>query len=599
MAEYLHEDEALGKAYDHRLMKRLLKYLRPYRRHVAAAIVVLLLSSGLQLLGPYLVKLAIDGPIAAGDPAGLARYAFMYIGLLGVMFFTRYAQAILTQWVGQKTIYDLRLQVHRHLLGRDLRFFDKNPVGRLLTRVTSDVNVLEQLFSTGVVVAIGDLFMVVGIVAAMLYIDVKLALVSFAAIPLLIWASVVFRHRARTAYRDVRAKIAKLNAFLQEHITGISVVQNFGRERAAFDRHQTINADLRQANFRTILYYAVFFPAVELIGAVSLALIIGYGGGRVMAGALTFGVLVAFIQYAEMFYGPIRDLSEKYNVLQGAMASSERIFKLLDTRTTITAPEHPERIERLTGRVVFDQVWFAYKNEDWALEDLSLSIEPGEKVAIVGATGAGKTSIASLINRFYEFQKGSITLDGIDIRRWEPEELRRKIGLVLQDVFLFTGTIAENIRLGHPRITDEVVRAAAREVGAHTFIERLPGGYQHKIGERGTGLSFGEKQLLAFARTLAFDPPLLILDEATSSVDTRIELLIQRALARLLADRTAIVIAHRLSTIRAVDRIVVLHKGRIREMGTHDELLREKGIYYRLYLLQYKDQEIGTRELSR
>ena len=596
MTEYTHEDEALGKAYDHRLMMRLLRYLRPYRRHVLAAVAILLADSGLQLLGPYIVKLAIDGPIAAKDVRGLGWYALVYVGALALQFFARYGEAIVTQWIGQKTICDLRLQVHRHLLGRDLRFYDKNPVGRLLTRITSDVNVLNELFSSGVVVAFGDLFMLVGIVVAMLYIDWKLAVVSFAAVPLLVWASLVFRHQARTAYREVRAKIAKLAAFLQEHITGMSVVQSFSQENAVFTRHQTINADLREANFRTILYYAVFYPVVELIGALSLALIIGYGGGRVMAGGLTLGVLVAFIQYAEKFYGPIRDLSEKYNILQGAMASSERIFKLLDTGSDVLRPEKPTIVEKVSGGVVFDHVWFAYANEEWVLRDISFTVRPGENIALVGATGAGKSSIVSLINRFYEFQRGTITVDGFDIRAWNPEDLRRKIGLVLQDVFLFSGTIAENIRLGNPAIADETIRRCAHEIGADAFIERLPGGYDHKIGERGTGLSFGEKQLLAFARTLAADPPILIMDEATSSVDTEIERQIQRALARLLAGRTAMVIAHRLSTIRTVDRIMVLHKGQIREMGTHDELLQQKGIYYRLYLLQYKDQEQMVRE---
>ena len=596
MAEYVHEDEALGKAYDHRLMMRLLRYLHPYRRHVIAAVAILLVDSGLQLLGPYLVKLAIDGPIAAKDLRGLGWYALLYVGALALQFFARYGEAIVTQWIGQKAIYDLRLQMHRHLLGRDLRFFDTNPVGRLLTRLTSDVNVLNELFSSGVVVAFGDLFMVFGIVVAMLYIDWKLAVVSFAAVPLLVWASLIFRHRARTAYRDVRARIARLSAFLQEHITGVSVVQSFGREQAVFMRHQTINADLREANFRTILYYAVFYPIVELIGALSLALIIGYGGGRVMAGALTFGVLVAFIQYAEKFYGPIRDLSEKYNIMQGAMASAERIFKLLDTGHDVPRPQTPRTIEHIAGRVDFDHVWFAYANDEWVLKDVSFTVQPGEKVALVGATGAGKSSIVSLINRFYEFQKGAIAIDGIDIRSLNPENLRQRIGLVLQDVFLFSGTVADNIRLGDPSISDETIRRCAREIGSDTFIERLPGGYDHKIGERGAGLSFGEKQLLAFARTLAFDPPLLIMDEATSAVDIEIELQIQRALGRLLAGRTAIVIAHRLSTIRTVDRIIVLHKGQIREMGTHKELLQQKGIYYRLYLLQYKDQERPVRE---
>jgi len=598
MAEYLHEDEALGKAYDHRLMKRLLKYLRPYRWHVAGAVAILSVNSGLQLLGPYLIKLAIDGPIANGDIGGLGIYALLYLGMLAVIFFTRYTESILTQWIGQRTVYDLRLQVHKHLLGRDLRFYDKNPVGRLLTRVTSDVNVLNELFSSGVIMAIGDMFMVVGIVGVMLWIDWKLALVSFAVVPLLAWASIVFRHRARTAYRDVRAKVAKLSAFLQEHITGVSVAQSFGQEEAVFQRHQTINAGLRDANFRTILYYAIFFPVVEVIGALSLALIIGYGGGQVMAGALTFGVLVAFIQYAEKFYAPIRDLSEKYNILQGAMASSERIFNLLDTGHDVPRPRKQLEVESVKGKVEFDHVWFAYKDEEWVLEDICLEVNAGEKIAVVGATGAGKTSIISLINRLYEFQQGSILIDDVDIREWDPRRLRENIGLVLQDVFLFSGTIAQNIRLGNPKITDETIHQAAREVGADTFIERLPDKYGQVIGERGVGLSFGEKQLLSFARTLAFDPPILILDEATSSVDTHIELLIQKALNRLLVGRTSIVIAHRLSTIRTVDRIIVMHKGKIRETGTHQELLRQKGIYYRLYLLQYKDQEKMAREIN-
>lgn len=594
MSEQFFEDEALGKAYDHRLMMRLLTYLRPYRLAVAASVTLLLLIAALQVAGPWIVKKAIDGPIAQRDADGLLFWVLLYIGAMLAQFAVKYGETLITQWIGQRAMLDLRTEVYNHVLRLDMRFFDRNPVGRLLTRVTSDVNALSEMFSSGVVTIFGDVFTLIGIVVAMIYLDAGLAFVTFSILPLLIGATWIFRVKARSAYREVRRLVAKINAFWQERITGVAVLQGFNQQRVARDRHQEHNAELRDAHLRSVFYYAVFYPVVDLIGALSLALIVWYGGGGVIQGAMTFGVLAAFVQYVDRFYSPIRDLTEKYNILQSAMASSERVFKLLDTQSQIVAgPVSAGPASRShEGEVIFENVWMAYEGDDWILKDISFRVAPGETVALVGATGAGKTSIASLITRLYDFQRGRILVDGIDVREWDPRALRERVGTVSQDVFLFSGTIADNIRLGDRRLTDEAVEAAAMRVGLNRMSGFEGDALKRAVGERGSGLSVGEKQLVAFARVVADDPGILILDEATSSVDHLTEARIQAALAELFAGRTNIVIAHRLSTIRSADRIIVLHRGEVRETGTHEQLVAHRGIYY--YLDQLQSGALGT-----
>jgi ATP-binding cassette subfamily B multidrug efflux pump len=586
-----HEDDPLGKSYDSRLLGRLLTYLRPYKPAVAASFGLIVLMAGLDLVGPYLTKVAIDRYIARGNAQGLTGVAALYaLALLGG-FVVRFGQVYILQMTGQQIMLDMRRQIFGHLQRLELAYFDRNPVGRLITRVTTDVDAVNELFTSGVVTVFGDLFTLLGIMGVMLWLNWRLALVTFAVLPFFFLVTNWFRRGARQSFRETRRWVARINAFLQENLTGMGVVQLFRREERNAAEFGRINRSHADANLAAIFYYAVFYPAIDVLAAVAVALILLYGGGRVLAGGLTMGVLVAFIQYTERFWRPISDLSEKFNILQSAMASSERIFVLLDTPVSVAPPESPVQLAEVAGRVSFEGVSFAYNPPDFVLQDIDFTVEPGRSVALVGATGAGKTSIISLLMRFYDVQKGRITLDGVDVRQLGSTQLRSAMALVLQDVHLFSGTVASNIRLGSS-ISEERVEAAARAVHAHTFIERLPQGYETEVKERGATLSVGQKQLLSFARALAHDPRVLILDEATSSVDTETEALIQDALKRLLRDRTAIVIAHRLSTIQNVDEILVMHKGRIRERGTHQQLLSQRGIYWKLYQLQYKDQEI-------
>jgi ATP-binding cassette subfamily B protein len=580
-------DEIEPKAFDRHLMRRLLAYLTPYRWWTALAVLILFGSSLLQLVGPYLVKVAIDDHIQVGDFSGLNRVALLFLAAALGVFLLRYLQTILTYWIGQRAMLDLRMEVFSRIEEQSLSYFDRNPVGRLMTRVGSDVEVLQELLSMGVITIFGDLFTLTGIVVVMLIINWRLALVSFIVLPIIFGATMLFRKKVRRSFRTIRQKVASLNSFLNEHLSGIVVVKLFSRERAAASRFDFINNEHRQAFLRAVFYYSVFFPAVEVIGALAITLLLGYGGIQILAGAMTFGALVAFFEYVEKFYRPVQDLAEKYNLLQSAMAASERIFAVLDTRPGITDPPTPAPIENCRCEIEFRGVWFAYHGEEHVLRDISLLVEPGERVAIVGATGAGKTSIISLLTRLYEPQRGSILLDGRDIREFAQGDLRRRIAVVLQEVFLFSGTVRENISLGNPEITPAMVEEAARRVRADRFIRRLPQSYDTEVGERGGILSVGQKQLLSFARALAHDPPVLVLDEATSSVDSETEALIQEALEVLFADRTSIVIAHRLSTIQGSDRIITLHKGKIRESGTHQELLNRSGIYSKLFRLQY------------
>ena len=660
------EEEVLGKAYDSRLMRRLLTYLRPYRWQVAIALGSIVLKSFADVLGPYLVKVAIDRYLAPTHASlsglwnwlspqplhGIAQIAVIYLCLLILTFIFEFLQTYFMQWTGQKVMFDLRSQIFRHLQHMHVAFYDKNPVGRLVTRVTTDVDALNDMFTSGVVSIFEDCFVLVGILGIMLCMNWKLALITFAVLPFIVFATKIFRDRVRDSYRRIRTAIARINAYLQEHVSGMVVLQLFNRERKAFNRFSEINRLHMDAYKDAILAYAVYYPVVDLFSSIAIASVIWWGGQDVIRGivsksvsiefnpstlisvhmvatAASLGVLIAFTQYAQRFFRPIMDFSDKYNILQSAMAASERIFKLLDTPVEVVSPEATKRPTG-SGKIEFDHVWFAYRDmpeesrpgseytgtgtsvsgngaaqpskgakggapsgsPDWVLRDVTFAIEPGETVAVVGHTGAGKTTLISLLLRFYDVQKGAVRIDGVDVRDMDLADLRSRFGVVLQDPFLFSGTIGGNIRLGTERIQDARVARAAEDVNLGDFIRALPNGFNEEVRERGSTLSTGQKQLISFARALAHEPKILILDEATSSVDTETEFRVRDALARMVEGRTSLIIAHRLSTIQRADKIIVMHKGRLREMGTHQELLAHRGIYYKLYQLQYKDQEI-------
>jgi ATP-binding cassette subfamily B multidrug efflux pump len=635
------EEEVLGKAYDSRLMARLLKYLRPYRWQVAIALASIFLKSFADVLGPYLTKVAIDRYLApvkdmsSGASSGIwswlspnaitgvAQIAAIYVGLLVFSFLLEFLQTYFMQWTGQKVMFDLRRQIFRHLQRLHVAFFDKNPVGRLVTRVTTDVDALNEMFTSGVVSIFEDLFVLFGILGVMLCMNWKLALITFAVLPFIVGATKIFRDRVRDSYRRIRLAIARINSYLQEHISGMVVLQLFNRERKAYQQFSEINRSHMDAFKDAIMAYSVYYPAVEIFSAIAIACVIWFGGGDVMhqtpvtsvavsfnwktlvafhlvPAVATLGVLVAFIQYALRFFRPIMDFSEKYNILQSAMAASERIFKLLDTPVQVVSPTVTKRPEG-SGRLEFDHVWFTYHDAqdadtapDWVLRDVTLTIEPGETVAIVGHTGAGKTTLISLLLRFYDVQKGAVRIDGVDVKEMDLADLRSRFGVVLQDPFLFSGTIAGNIRLGTKRIQDADVEQAAEDVNLTDFIRALPKGFDEEVRERGSTLSTGQKQLISFARALAHEPKILILDEATSSVDTETEFRVRDALNRMVEGRTSLIIAHRLSTVQRADKIIVMHKGQLREMGTHQQLLAQRGIYFKLYQLQYKDQELNV-----
>jgi ATP-binding cassette subfamily B multidrug efflux pump len=678
-----HEEEVLGKAYDSRLMRRLLTYLRPYRWQVAIALGSIVLKSFADVLGPYLTKVAIDRYLAPNRESGagmwhwlsprpltgIAQISLIYIGLLIFSFLLEFLQTYYMQWTGQKVMFDLRSQIFRHLQRLHVAFYDKNPVGRLVTRVTTDVDALNEMFTSGVVSIFEDLFVLAGIIGIMLCMNWKLASITFAVLPLIVYSTKIFRDKVRDSYRRIRTAIARINAFLQEHVSGMVVLQLFNRERKAYNKFSDINRSHMDAFKDAIMAYAVYYPAVEIFSSIAIACVIWFGGNDIIRSApvkslalefnrhsllafhvietvASLGVLVAFMQYAQRFFRPIMDFSEKYNILQSAMAASERIFKLLDTPVEVVSPAVTTKPEG-PGLIEFDHVWFAYRgvqnetegkptasgsggvgtsnarvgtgtlarpaeqssassssgngnvdaNEsapDWILRDVSFAIEPGETAAIVGHTGAGKTTLISLLLRFYDVQRGAVRIDGVDVKDMDLVDLRGRFGVVLQDPFLFSGTIAGNIRLGTQRIGDDDIEKAAEDVNLADFIRALPGGFNEEVRERGSTLSTGQKQLISFARALAHDPKILILDEATSSVDTETEFRVRDALSRMVEGRTSLIIAHRLSTVQRADKIIVMHKGHVREMGTHQQLLAQRGIYFKLYQLQYKDQEISV-----
>jgi len=583
-------DEVLGKAYDARLMRRLWGFVRPHRRLGIIGLVLLLLSSLNDLAGPYFTQQAIDHYIRPGRLNGYGKLAGLWAFVIILNFGARYWQSFAMNLLGQRVMFDLRNAIFSHLQRMSLRYFDHTPVGVLVTRMTNDVDALNQLLTSGLVAVIGDLFSLVVIAGFLLWVNWQMALIVFLIMPIVVAITAVMRSQMRETYRAIRTRIGRINGFLQEAISGVLTIQLFNREKRSLEDFDRLNDDYLRANLRSVALFAVFMPLMSFVGSLTFALILWVGGGRVVQEALTLGTLVLFLQLADRLYQPIRDLSEKYNILQAAMAASERIFGILDEPALDLDEPSAVRLPALQGSIALDHVWFAYQGEDWVLRDVSIAISAGEKVAVVGATGAGKTSLISLLTRFYDVQQGRVTVDGHDVRTLARTDLRRHIGVILQDPFIFTGTVAENIALGEPMPRSRI-EAAARAVNADRFIRRLPQGYDQPLHERGSDLSTGQKQLIAFARALAFDPAvLMVLDEATANVDTATEAVIQESLLTLMEGRTSIIIAHRLSTIRHVDRIVVLHRGRVVETGSHAELLARRGVYFRLYELQYKDQ---------
>lgn len=607
-------DNIMGKAVDRRLLSRLVVYLRPFKWHVIGAIAMAIGAALLMALRPKLSQIAIDEHLLKNDMGGLLLWTGLIFGVLLVGGLITYGQTIFMQYVGQEAIHRLRITIFEHLQRLSLRFYDTNPVGRLITRVTSDVEVLNEFFTSGLVNIAANIFIILWIVVLMFLMSVKLSLITLICLPLLLWATSIFRKKVRAKYRDVRTQLSRMNSFINENVTGIQTVKLFGQEERTHSDFRKMNDLYTDAQVKSVLYYALFFPAVDFLSTLAVALILWYGGGEVMRGVadpglvevvhgwlggpqsatpLTFGILFAFIQYTEMFFRPIRDLSDRYNVLQNTMASSERIFELLDNDMLAPSSGSTESFRVTRGVIEFRDVYFSYDGTTPIVQQLSFYAAPGETIAIVGATGAGKTSIINILMRYYEYSSGEVLIDGRDLRTIPTHDLRRDVALVMQDIFLFRGTIIDNITLGDERITPEAARAAARTVGVDPFIQTLPDGYNTEVKERGASLSVGQRQLLSFARALARDPRILILDEATSSIDTETERLIQEATDKLLRGRTSIVVAHRLSTIQKANRILVMHHGELREMGTHDELLALDGIYATLHRLQYKLEERG------
>lgn len=589
-------EKTLGKAYDARLIRRLWGYIRPYRRDFWLAMLCLPVTSVFVLAQPYVLKVTIDRYVTRGDASGLWVMGLSYtLAVLGEFTFF-YLQYYFTMLVAQECLADLRVDIFAQVQRLEAAFFDRNPVGRLVTRMTTDIDVINEMFAAGAITILMDVATLLGIAAIMLTIDLRLALVSLALLPLLLLAINFFRLKARQSYRLIRERIARLNAYLQEAISGMAVIQLFVHEQQTFAEFEGHNDSHREANHWSNIYEAALFSIVEAVSSISFALIVWYGGHEILGATLAFGTLVAFIEYVQKFFIPVRDFSSKYAVMQSAMSAAERVFELLDTKPAIASPPPASSAatgltSRPRGSIEFDHVWFAYKRQDFILRDVSFRVEPGEKIAIVGATGAGKTTVIKLLNRSYDVQRGRVLVDGIDVRDWDLQALRRCIAAVAQDVFLFSGSVADNIRLSRPEIGLDTVRQVATLVNANRFIERLPRGYDELLRERGSNLSAGQRQLLSFARALAYDPTILVLDEATSSVDTETELLIQDALEKLMRHRTAVVIAHRLSTIERSDRIIVMHHGQIRELGSHRQLLALGGLYARLHALQTRGHE--------